>query len=97
MAIARFGAPFRRIEDGRFLTGHGRYVADIGAAHPLHMVVLRSPHAHAAIASLDTAAAHAAPGVIDVVDRDELRADGLRGMPTIGTVVSTDEFLAAIR
>ncbi|MDE0415520.1 MAG: xanthine dehydrogenase family protein molybdopterin-binding subunit [bacterium] len=90
MAIVRFGAPFRRIEDGRFLTGRGRYVADIDAARQLHMVVLRSPHAHARIASLDTAAARMAPEVVDVVCRDELRADGLRGMPTIGTVISTD-------
>ena len=90
MTIVRFGAPFCRIEDGRFLTGHGRYVADIGAARQLHMVVLRSPHAHARIASVDTAAARVAPEVIDVVGRDELRADGVRGMPTIGTVVSTD-------
>jgi carbon-monoxide dehydrogenase large subunit len=41
------GKSIARLEDARFLTGRGRYVADMLPADALHAVVLRSPHAHA--------------------------------------------------
>ena len=52
-------APKRR-EDVRFLTGRGRYLDDIAFDGLAHAVVLRSPHAHAAIAGIDAAAARRA-------------------------------------
>jgi aerobic carbon-monoxide dehydrogenase large subunit len=57
------GQPLKRREDFRLLTGKGRYVDDIRIPGTLHMAVLRSPHAHAVIKSVDLAAAKVAPGV----------------------------------
>src|SRR5262249_44061465 len=58
------GAPLRRVEDKRFLTGHGRFVADIDLSGALACALVRSPHAHAAIRRIDASAALAAPGVV---------------------------------
>jgi len=81
--VRRFGIgqPVRRAEDPRLLRGQGRYTDDIAAATPgaLHAVFVRSPHAHAAIVGIDTAAALAIPGVVAVVTGAELRAAG-RGL-----------------
>ena len=60
------GAPVRRVEDPRFITGHGRYLDDIKLPAMTHMAILRSPYAHAKIRSIDTSAAKAAPGVVAV-------------------------------
>jgi len=57
------GQPLRRREDRRLLIGKGRYVDDIRVPGTLHVAILRSPHAHAAITAVDVAAARAAPGV----------------------------------
>jgi carbon-monoxide dehydrogenase large subunit len=57
------GQPLRRREDERLVRGRGRYVDDITAPGMLHLAILRSPHAHAAIARVDVAAARALPGV----------------------------------
>src|SRR5437764_7469675 len=51
------GRSVRRFEDFRFLTGAGRYVEDLALPGQVHAHVLRSPHAHAAIERIDTAAA----------------------------------------
>lgn len=53
----------RRFEDARFLTGQGRYLDDEEVPDALHAMVLRSPHAHAAILSIDAEAARNLPGV----------------------------------
>ncbi|HET9618121.1 MAG TPA: hypothetical protein VFP74_13215, partial [Pseudolabrys sp.] len=60
------GAPVRRVEDPRFITGNGRYLDDIKLPAMTHMAILRSPYAHANIRSIDTSAAKDAPGVIAV-------------------------------
>jgi len=60
------GTPVRRREDYRFLTGQGTYTDDINRPHQLHAHILRSPHAHARISGIDTAAAAQAPGVAAV-------------------------------
>ncbi len=57
------GADVRRVEDRRFLSGRARYVADLVVPGSLHVAFLRSPHAHARIAHVDTAAARRAAGV----------------------------------
>ncbi len=61
-----------RTEDYRLLTGYGRYLDDIEIAGALHVCFVRSPHAHARIVSVDTAAAGGMPGVVTVVTGREL-------------------------
>lgn len=61
-----------RTEDYRLLTGYGRYLDDIEIAGALHVSFVRSPHAHARIVSVDTAAAAGMPGVVTVVTGREL-------------------------
>jgi carbon-monoxide dehydrogenase large subunit len=62
-AIRHIGQPLRRREDFKFLAGKGRYVDDVRLPDMLHMAVLRSPHAHAKIRSVDLSAAKVALGV----------------------------------
>jgi len=57
------GQSLRRREDRKLLAGRGRYVDDIKLPGMLHMAILRSPHAHATIGSIDLSHAKAAPGV----------------------------------
>ena len=57
------GQPLRRREDHKFITGRGRYVDDVKIAGMAHMMVLRSPHAHAAITRIETGKARRADGV----------------------------------
>ncbi|WOD13607.1 xanthine dehydrogenase family protein molybdopterin-binding subunit [Paraburkholderia kirstenboschensis] len=64
--------PVPRTEDYRLLTGYGRYLDDIEIAGALHVSFVRSPHAHARIVSVDTAAAAGMPGVVTVVTGREL-------------------------
>jgi len=66
------GAWQPRVEDGPLITGAGRYVDDIQLPGMLHMAVLRSPHPHARILSIDTSAARKAPGVAAVLTGDDL-------------------------
>ena len=61
------GAPIKRVEDPRFITGKGRYLDDIQLAGMVHLAILRSPYAHANVRSVDTSAAKAAPGVLAVI------------------------------
>jgi len=67
------GAPVKRREDQRLLTGRGRFVADLVLPGMLHVAFLRSPHAHARILGIDTTAARACGGVAAVVTGEELR------------------------
>ena len=60
------GAPIRRREDFRLLTGKATFTDDIKLPQMLHAAILRSPHAHARITSIDAARALAIPGVIAV-------------------------------
>jgi CO/xanthine dehydrogenase Mo-binding subunit len=61
------GQSMKRVEDPRLLTGHGTYIDDIDLPKMAHAAVLRSPHAHARIAAIDTRRAKALPGVILVM------------------------------
>ncbi len=71
------GAPVRRKEDQRLLTGQGRYSDDLVLPGMLRAVILRSPHAHARIRSIDISAAMALPGVVRIYTGAELKAAGL--------------------
>jgi 2-furoyl-CoA dehydrogenase large subunit len=69
------GRPMERLEDPAILTGRGRYGDDIGIRPgTLHAAILRSPHAHAELVSIDTDAASKLPGVHAILTRDDLRA-----------------------
>jgi carbon-monoxide dehydrogenase large subunit len=78
MTIERMGASPRRREDARFVTGQGAYLDDLRFDRLTHAVVLRSPHAHAWIRSIDVTAARRAPGVISVLTAADAAIDGLR-------------------
>src|SRR5712691_4862420 len=67
------GARIPRVEDRRFLTGQARYVADLDRPRLLHVAFLRSPHAHARIARIDTTAALTQPGVVACWTAGDLR------------------------
>lgn len=81
MGFEGIGASVRRREDLRFVSGRGTYTDDINRPGQLYAVILRSPHAHARIRGIDTAAAKAAPGVAAVFTGDEMAADGVGGLP----------------
>src|SRR5690349_11095128 len=91
----RIGESIKRKEDGRFLRGKGNYLDDIELPGMLHMAILRSPHAHARIKSVDTAAASAMPGVVAVVTGDLMAQHKLAWMPTLSydtqAVLATDK------
>ncbi len=82
-ASARFGSSRsqKRIEDDRLLVGKGLYSDDRDLPGQAWMAVLRSPHAHARIVSIDAAEARKAPGVIAVYTGAELKADGVGAIP----------------
>jgi aerobic carbon-monoxide dehydrogenase large subunit len=84
------GAPLRRVEDRRFLLGRGRFVADIELPGALHCVLVRSPHAHANIRKIDTAAAAASPGVAAVFTGSDMAADGVLPMRPLWVIRSRD-------
>ncbi|MCK8783614.1 xanthine dehydrogenase family protein molybdopterin-binding subunit [Roseomonas sp. NAR14] len=84
------GQPVRRKEDVRLLTGRGTYTDDIDRPGQAHAAILRSPHAHARIVSLDASAARAAPGVLAVLTAAEVEADGLGYLPVLVEVPGID-------
>jgi len=71
------GQPVTRKEDPRFLTGRGRYVADIDLARQAHAVFIYSAHAHALIRIVDKSAAEQMPGIYAVLTGADWTADGL--------------------
>jgi aerobic carbon-monoxide dehydrogenase large subunit len=70
-----------RTEDPRFLKGDGEYIDDINLEGQLYGHMIRSPHAHAKINSIDISAAKKAPGVVDVLTGADYLAAGLGAMP----------------
>lgn len=90
MTNFHIGQPLRRVEDRRFLTGAGTYVDDIGLPDMAHGAVLRSPHAHARILSIDTAPALAAPEVLAIYTAADLIAAGLGAIETRTVLNSRD-------
>jgi carbon-monoxide dehydrogenase large subunit len=66
------GQSTRRLEDARFLTGSGIFVDDVNDAGQAWAYVVRSPHAHATIDRIDTAAARAMPGVLGIYTYEDI-------------------------
>jgi carbon-monoxide dehydrogenase large subunit len=75
MTTTGIGAPVRRREDFRFITGSGQYVDDINRPGQSYAVFVRSPHAHARIRKIDTTAARKAPGVLGIFTGEDLAKD----------------------
>lgn len=71
----------KRREDLRLLTGKGRYTGDLHPKRVVHLVFVRSPHAHADIMSIDAEAARKADGVLAVFTGADLYAAGLKDAP----------------
>jgi carbon-monoxide dehydrogenase large subunit len=84
-----------RKEDARLIRGQGTFVDDIALPGMLHGAILRSPLAHARIASIDVTAAQAHPRVEAVITGDDLAGRGLAWMPTLSAdvqaVLATDK------
>ena len=76
------GQPVQRFEDPRLLRGEGRFIHDLRLPGESHLVLVRSPHAHARIVAIDVAAAASAPGVLGVFTAAELERDGI-GTPEV--------------
>src|ERR1700749_3806849 len=79
------GQSVSRFEDPRLLRGGGRYVDDMVLPRMAFGHVLRSPHAHARIKSIDTTAAKAAPGVLCVLTGEDWIKSGWGDLPVPGT------------
>src|SRR6476619_2372555 len=84
-----------RVEDARFLRGKGQYVDDITLPGMLHGAILRSPHAHARIVSIDTSEAEAHPKVKAVITGATLESLKLAWIPSLShgviAVLATDK------
>ncbi|MEE4188465.1 MAG: xanthine dehydrogenase family protein molybdopterin-binding subunit [Roseobacter sp.] len=79
-----------RVEDVRFLTGHGHYVDDIAPEGALFAFVFRSPVAHATVTGLDVDAARVADGVRAVLTAQDLEAAGMTEGMSASTVQNRD-------
>jgi len=84
------GQPVPRFEDPRLVKGGGRYVADMVFPGMAFGYVLRSPHAHARIRSIDTSKAKAAPGVLAVLTGADYKTAGFGDLPVPGGLKRRD-------
>ena len=87
--LPHIGESLRRKEDYRFLTGAGNYTDDINLANQRHAIFVRSPHAHAAIKSIDVSKAEAMPGVTKVFIGKDVEGK-MGGLPCGWLITSTD-------
>ena len=89
MTMRIFGSGIRRREDPRLITGRASYTDDIKLPGLVHAAILRSPHAHANISSVDTSGAEGQPGVIAVYTGAD--TDGvLAGLPCAWLIPDSD-------
>ena len=84
------GQSVKRTEDIRFVTGQGQYTDDLHFDNETFACFVRSPHGHARINSVDITAAKEAPGVVDVLTYDDIKAFGAGPMPLMAGVRSRD-------
>ena len=87
------GQSVKRFEDHRLLIGQGSFVDDLTLPGLLHASILRSPHAHATILTIDTTAATRLPGVVSVITANDLKGVATH-LPT-RTTAETDELRPA--
>jgi aerobic carbon-monoxide dehydrogenase large subunit len=84
------GQPVRRVEDQRFITGRGSYLDDLNFPRQAYGYMLRSPHAHARIGTVDTAAALGAPSIFAVYTGEDLARDGIGTIPCLSALTNRD-------
>ena len=84
IASTGIGAPMRRLEDRRFVTGKGDFVDDLALPYMAFAYVVRSPYAHAKIVKIDKARACVAPGVLCVLTGEDVIGENIKGLPCPG-------------
>jgi len=87
--LPHIGESLKRKEDVRFLTGAGNYTDDVDQANQKYAVFVRSPHAHARVKGVDTAAAAAMPGVAGVFTGKDI--EGKMGGLPCGWLISNPD------
>jgi carbon-monoxide dehydrogenase large subunit len=90
MGATGIGAPVRRKEDRRFITGKGHYTDDISRPGQSYAYFLRSPHAHAKIKNIDGTAARPMPGVLAVLTGADLASDKIGNLICGWMITSKD-------
>jgi len=75
------GSSVKRVEDRRFITGQGRYTDDIVLPQMTYACMVRSPHAHAEIVSVDIDHAEQMDGVVKIFTGKDTDAAGIGGVP----------------
>ena len=78
LALQGIGKSVPRREDARLLTGRGRYADDFSLPGQAYCCLVRSPHAHAEIVTIDAAEVSGVPGVLAVLTGSDAANDGLR-------------------
>jgi carbon-monoxide dehydrogenase large subunit len=91
------GQPVLRKEDARLLTGRGRYGDDFVFPRLAHAAFVRSPHAHARIRAIETAAALAVPGALAVLTGADYVADRLRPIPHNAGLMRPPDLVVRLR
>ena len=81
LAAWGIGKSVPRREDARLLTGRGRYANDFSLPGQAYCCLVRSPHAHASIVSINVAEAKGVPGVLALLTGTDVASDGLRPIP----------------
>src|ERR1044071_5343390 len=84
------GQSVRRREDPRLLQGRGRFYDDLKLADHVYAAIVRSPHAHADIKSIDVRAALQMPGVHAVLTGEDYHKDGIGSPPPMGPSQKSD-------
>ena len=84
------GQPVPRLEDDRLIMGKGQFTDDLTLPGAAHMVLLRSPHAHAKLREVDTLHARSAPGVIGVFVHQDIEAAGIKPLPCVAVMPNRD-------
>lgn len=88
-SLPHIGEAYKRKEDVRFLTGAGQYTSDVFMERQTHAVFVRSPHAHAAIKSVDISAAKDMPGVVGIFSGKDI--DGKMGGLPCGWLINNPD------
>src|ERR671933_1861353 len=89
------GAPVKRVEDPRLVTGAAKYLDDLKLPGMAHVAIVRSPHAHARIGAIRTERAAAAPGVVGVFTGRDF--EHLNPLPCAWQAGGTENFVATPR
>ena len=84
------GARIERKEDKKFLTGKGKYTADINLVNQTYAYFVRSPHARAKITKINYSEALKASGVVEIFTGDDIAKDKIGGLICGWKIVSQD-------